>query len=90
MTDTCVVVWWVLQEVTSEEGRRLASEYGMSHIEVSARTGEGVERCFTTLCMDILARLPAARRVGGESGTVVVGQGGEQSEGDSGCICGFG
>ncbi|XP_050525185.1 ras-related protein Rab-8A-like isoform X2 [Daktulosphaira vitifoliae] len=41
------------RQVSKERGEQLACEYGVRFLEVSARTGQGVEEAFTTLARDI-------------------------------------
>ncbi|KAJ3446164.1 ras and ef-hand domain-containing protein [Anaeramoeba flamelloides] len=42
--------------VSKEEGQEVATQYGMTYIETSAKTGEGVEQAFLTLTKLILEK----------------------------------
>jgi Ras-related protein Rab-8A len=43
------------RQVTTEQGREVASTYGIKFFETSAKSGLNVATCFTTLAQDILA-----------------------------------
>lgn len=57
--------------IDKERGEALAAEYGMRHVETSAKARINVEEAFTMLAKDIKARLidgQAANRTAGEHG----------------------
>lgn len=69
------------RQVSTEEGQRLAEEYGVKFFETSAKNDINVTECFTTIAREAKARIPsdantkqqgqrlnAANRSGGKSG----------------------
>ena len=42
------------REVTEQEGRDIAQEYGMKYIETSALSGQGVKEIFEDVCVDLV------------------------------------
>jgi len=49
--------WQDKRQITPEEGRALADEFGIRFMETSAKVNEGVEEAFFTLARDIKTRL---------------------------------
>ncbi|XP_062512551.1 ras-related protein Rab-8A-like isoform X2 [Corticium candelabrum] len=64
------------RKVSKEEGKTLAAEHGIKFMEVSAKTGKGVEEAFLTLARDIKAKMDQRSdplmSCGGSSGGLTV------------------
>jgi len=62
--------WIDKKAVTEEQGRELATEFGIKFMETSAKVNEGVEEAFFTLARDIKTRLIDSQADGaGSQGT---------------------